>query len=367
MKEKRESGIELLRIILMVQIVFLHICEYGGYKVNALELGETHKLLYLGQWLLCRCPVPLMFMLTGYFTGSRELRLRPTVKKCIGIHNTMWFYSIAITLFCVAIGAAGIAIDGFVKPDGYDIWRMFLPFLSRTWYFMTLYLMLMLLSPFLNMCLTRLDQRYYGFLVGGLFFLLCIWTNLQAIKEVGKVLSLSKVVTNGAGKSLYMAVFMYILGGWVKRFIKPQKGVDFAPLLVFIALWLLNLWLSSEVKWYEKLYERSDNPIVIVQCVMLLLFFRSLHFSSGIINGISRCNIAVYLIHEHPLMRNMLWAQYSSLGVPEYYNMKAYIYIVYIWAVCLLVYAACNGIEQLRLLLLKAFKRKPRNNKAAAN
>ncbi len=358
MKEKRESGIELLRIILMVQIVFLHICEYSGYKANALELGETHKLLYLGQWLLCRCPVPLMFMLTGYFTAERELRLRPTVKRCVDVHNIMWFYSAAITLLCVVMGTAGAVVDGFVKPDGYDIWKMLLPFMSRTWYFMTLYILLMLLSPFLNMCLTRLNRKNYFFLVGGLFFLLCIWTNLQAVKEVGKVISLSKVVTNGAGKSLYMAIFMYILGGWVKRSIKPKKGVDFVPLLLFFALWLLNLWLASEAKWYENLYERSDNPIVIIQCIMLLLFFRSLHFSSRIVNGVSRCNIAVYLIHEHPLMRDMLWAQYSSLGVPEYYNMKAYIYVVYIWVVCLLVYAACNGAEQLRLLIMSVFRRK---------
>lgn len=36
---RRESGIELLRILLMIQIVFLHISLYGGYYDMAMELG----------------------------------------------------------------------------------------------------------------------------------------------------------------------------------------------------------------------------------------------------------------------------------------------------------------------------------------
>ena len=41
-KKVRESGIELLRIILMLQVIFLHVCTKGQYS----SFGRGH----LGEW-----------------------------------------------------------------------------------------------------------------------------------------------------------------------------------------------------------------------------------------------------------------------------------------------------------------------------
>ena len=49
MKKVRESGIELLRIILMLQIIVLHIYDYGGYSKlienNVLDTIENTDIL----------------------------------------------------------------------------------------------------------------------------------------------------------------------------------------------------------------------------------------------------------------------------------------------------------------------------------
>ncbi len=357
MVKKRQSGIELLRIILLIQIVFLHISEYGGYHGASFELGGRQRLLYLAQWLLCRCPVPLLFMINGYFSVEKKLEIKNTLKKGFHVHNTMLFYSISITAFCIIAGTAGWNIEGLKDIDKFDVGRAFFPFFNRTWFFMTDYLLVMFLSPYLNMLLSQLSKKQYGLLVGVLFFVFTIWTNLTRIENVNEIFALGQVVVNEAGKSLYMSVFLYILGGYVKKFVREKQGLDILPLFVFFALWIINLLLTCHAQWYEKLYKQSDNPIVIIQCVLLILFFRSLHFSSNIVNTIARSNIAVYLIHENPLMRSIIWEQFPFLKTTEFYEQNFFIYLSIVWGICIGIYAACNLIDQIRLCILRLFKK----------
>lgn len=353
MENKRQSGIELLRIILLIQIVFLHISDYGGYEQMAFELEGRQKLLYLAQWLMCRCPVPLLFMLSGYFLVEKKIDIKKNLKKVFHVNNTMTFYSISITAFCIIAGILDLNIKGLTEIDQFDVIRAFFPFFSRTWFFMTNYLLVMFLSPYLNMFLSALDKKQYGLLTGVLFFLFTIWTNLTRIKNVNEVFELSKVVVNEAGKSLYMAVFLYILGGYVKRFTREKQRIDILSLVGFFGLWGLNLFLTYNAEWYEKIFKQSDNPIVIIQCVLLILFFRSLNFSSKIVNTIARSNIAVYLIHENPLMRSIIWEQFPFLKTPGFYQQSFWIYLFIVWGICIGVYTACNIIDQIRLWVLR--------------
>ena len=50
-KIKRQSGIELLRIIAMIQIIFLHAYQYGFY---AHKVGDIDGILVTFVWSFCR-------------------------------------------------------------------------------------------------------------------------------------------------------------------------------------------------------------------------------------------------------------------------------------------------------------------------
>ncbi|MDO5410045.1 MAG: hypothetical protein Q4F21_06260 [Lachnospiraceae bacterium] len=353
---KRESGIELLRIILMLQIVFLHISEYGGYTEQAMKIGGHTKLAYLAIWLLCRCPVPLLIVLTGYFMAGHEISLKKMLGKWIPVHHTMWFYSISIMLFCLAAGALGLPFAGLKEVDTEEMIIAFLPFLHRTWFFMTNYLLVLFLTPFVNKALCRLNRQEYLILTGGLFFLLTIWTSLAGMEGINDIISLKKVVVNESGKSLYMFLFLYILGGCVRRCIPEREGIQWKWLLSFFLLWAVNLTLTWYAGWYGQLFRKSDNPIVILQCVTLLLFFRSLHFSSGFVNAVSKNNIGVYLIHEHHMMRSLVWSSFPFLKTREFYGqgIRGLLSIAVILCICICVYLVCNLLEECRLRLFHA-------------
>ena len=68
-KKVRESGLELGRMIIMFQIVFLHVCTYGNYAGAAKADGGIHEVLFYLIWLMCRGPVLLLIMIMGYFSS----------------------------------------------------------------------------------------------------------------------------------------------------------------------------------------------------------------------------------------------------------------------------------------------------------
>ena len=96
-KKVRKSGIELLRIILMLQVIFLHVCTKGKYSSFARgHLGEWHELFYWCVWLMCRCPVYLYMLISGYFSVTSNKTWGDIKRKVLVSHRSMLFYSIGL-------------------------------------------------------------------------------------------------------------------------------------------------------------------------------------------------------------------------------------------------------------------------------
>lgn len=66
-KIKRQSGIELLRIIAMIQIIFLHAYTYGLLHDASKAAGDIDSILVTFVWAFCRTPVDVFIMISGYF------------------------------------------------------------------------------------------------------------------------------------------------------------------------------------------------------------------------------------------------------------------------------------------------------------
>ena len=69
---KRNPSIELLRILMMMQIIFLHVADYGDYSDVAQQMEGKVELTYWVIWLMCRCPVFMFVIITGYFMSTRK-------------------------------------------------------------------------------------------------------------------------------------------------------------------------------------------------------------------------------------------------------------------------------------------------------
>ncbi|MBQ1992433.1 MAG: acyltransferase, partial [Clostridia bacterium] len=75
-KKERQSGIELLRIIAMLQIIYLHLYQYGGLRAGSANAGDLDRFATLFIWSFCRAPVDIFIMITGYFMITAKFDIK---------------------------------------------------------------------------------------------------------------------------------------------------------------------------------------------------------------------------------------------------------------------------------------------------
>lgn len=344
----RKSGIELLRIISMLQVIFLHVCVYGGYaKIARHDASRFNRVLFELLYLASRCPVYVYILIFGYFSVTSNKTLENIKGKIVKIYLPMLFYSIAIPFLGQAFG--------LWELGGTEKVRAFFPLTSKIWYFMTLYVLVLILSPFLNKALTALTKKEYTQLVVILFLMFSVWTVFAGLKQTGDVIRLDRVFETFSGKSLYGFIYMYILGGYIRFHIPCRDKAKFRYLALFVLMVVINFLLSHYVQSYNKLAAANDNPFVVLQGICLLLFFRDIKFKSRAVNYIASVNLGVYMIHEHFLIRNKIWNDwFYMLHKRSFYSTWKYPFKIVL--ICLTVFTVCGIIEKLRVYLFKGIE-----------
>lgn len=343
---KRNSSIELLRILVMLMVVFLHISAYGGYHHVAYTMGGKHELLFRLVWLQCRCAVPMLVVIMGYFTSAAK---EHNLKKVLKVYLPMYFYAVVIPLVVKVTGILGVSKN--------DILKGFFPFISRTWYFLTLYLVLLLLAPYINKAIHAMSRKEYLTLLGILFFLFCVWQMLANISPFDKVVGIRLIAETERGKSLYDFIFMYLIGGFLRNhtFITNKRFTDkwknWMNLAMFLLVGLLNTFCMYMFPAIKTVILYNDYPFYVIQCIFLFRFFSNMQFYSGAINAISACNLGVYMLHEHPLLRTIIWDHLFDVSSKGFY--AKHTYVLKIAGIVFVVYLGCVVIEFVRQRLFQ--------------
>ena len=349
----RNASIELLRIIMMMQIIFLHISEYGNYTKIADIIGGKTELMYWVIWLMCRCPVYIFIIIMGYYLStSTQGFSRSRILKC---YIPMYFYSITIPI-----------IYGIFRPEEINkiaIIKGFFPLISRTWYFMTLYILVLFLSPYLNRMIRDLDRKHFLLLIGFAFCLFSVWQPLSMLEPFESIIGIKKILFTQGGKSLYDFIYMYLLGAYIRRFhifTTHERCSDNSiwnrPIIYlagFLLLGLINVFLVYNYPdiGIEDIVGYNDNPLVVMQCLCLFRIFENLDISrytklSRCINYISAGNLGIYMIHEHPLIRKLIWEEIFDIDKLSFYSDGIY-FIRFIFII-MLIYSSCWIIDWLR-------------------
>lgn len=344
----RKSGIELLRILLMIMVIFIHTCVYGGYSDMAVHyLSFPGKALYYLTYMSSRCCVYVYIVVFGYFSVTSGKTLSALKSKIAKVYLPMLFYSILIPFLGQALGLWKLNVIEKV--------RAFFPFTSRIWYFMTLYLLVLILSPFLNKALTALSKKEYTQLVVILFLMFSVWTAFSGLEQTSDIIRLDKIYETLNGKSLYGFVYMYILGGYLRLHVPCHNKAKYRYLFLFVSLTVINILLYKYVYSYSKIANANNNPFIVLQGLCLVMFFRDLKFKSRAINYIASVNLGVYMIHEQYLIRHKLWKDwFGFLHERSFY--KTWLYPLKIILICIIVYMVCGLIEKIRTWLFAAIK-----------
>ncbi|MDY2782774.1 MAG: acyltransferase family protein, partial [Candidatus Pseudoruminococcus sp.] len=313
-KAQRKSGIELLRIICMLMIIVLHAYTYGGLNQlsNAQNGGfeATSDLI----WSFFRTPVNVFMIITGYFMSKDVLDFKKSYRRIPKVYATMLFYSILLTIFAFIVynyngfsipnetadnltSADKLKIDTMHDLSGrfavYSIIKMFFPLLSKQWYFLTNYVIILLLSPFINKVLVEIDKKQFKILLGLLFVFLSIYPTISTMGGLKEIFSTTKVLPIEYGKSMISFLFMFIIGAYLKRFVADDEKLHFKYLGYFVGLCIIdfslyyflgNVMLNKVGLYNSAVFGQFSNPLVILESVSIFLFFRGFQFKSKVVN-----------------------------------------------------------------------------------
>lgn len=343
MTKKRESGIELLRIIAIVQVIILHTYSYASVGKAAAEINQAASGFASLFWSFCRTPVNVFILITGYFLVTSTFNLKKNLQRASKTYSAMLFYSIIISL------AFFITAPALFTEKPANFFRAFLPFFSREWYFLTDYIIILLLSPVINAALMKIDKKTYLWLLGVLFVVLSVWPTVAEMAPFNQVISVTKIVDTEFGKSLFSFLFMYIIGGYIRRFTAQKEKPRIKYLLAFAGLCILDFsvdfLLQNHPSVYSDVYGMFNNPLVVIESAMLFMYFRDMRFQNKWINLLGGTTLGVYAIHEHHLFRTWIWNifdfQRNGFVVPQ-------LFILQIVITCIGIFLVLAFIEILR-------------------
>lgn len=324
-KAPRNSAIELLRILAMAMIVLSHICVHSGFDRTYAPFSINRLFIQFGT--LGNLGVVLFLLITGYFRSSFRTK---ALSRLLG---QVWFYSISIFLVCRFFFGYSYSAD--------MLWKVFLPTVYNEYWFFTAYFILFLLSPFLNTLLDHLTRKQFETMLTGM---LLLWSVLPTLTEQPMYAA-----------ELPQFLLYYCLGAYFRMypdncFRKP--GLRWAAVL---GAMLVLLGLTVGFGYCERFtpeafgashrfYDRNSLPTLTLAVGLFSLAVYSKPFTSPFINTLGSCTFGVYLIHDNPAVRELLWRNWLHWGA--WFTSGSFIPRLILSVI--LVYAVCTAIEWLR-------------------
>lgn len=325
----------------MFGIVVNHFFTYGmdiyGQHGGAFRVemnGFPGVLLWAtleGIKLFSLVSVNCFILISGYFL------IHTTDFRCKGIWRVWFqtfFYGVGIFLLMCAVGTADFSWTQLVK--------LLFPVITNQYWFITSYLALMLVAPFLSRLAATLDIRMYRLLLAVGFFV-CFQYPFGVMFVDAQQLTLF--------------VYLFMVGGYIRKFGLPLCLTSFrlrlATLLVFFMMFAITavknvMTGNSAFLIYAMEYHSLVMPLSILLFALCSQWTCSRPVAS-VLPHVAPYALAVYLIHSHPLFQDWLWHIVGCYSLSQ----PAALMPLLCLGFCLLIFFVCIAIDRIRSLIIK--------------
>ena len=334
---QRNSNLEILRIIAMIFIISFHLARHGFDGVDFLLSNPNSYFLYFLA-ILGKFGVDIFILISAYFM----IKSRFTFRKLLVLGGEVYFYSILFLIIFMLFLTPAIPITIM------DIIKSILPISHKAYWFITDYIVLMLLSPFLNVGIKKLSRSTFLKL---LLLVLFIWTIYPTF--TGDSFEVSEMM---------FFFVLYLLGSFIRLHVDIDK-INMKRLILICSLSLIITYVLfasfdsieslRQLAFFNKetsIFKRANSIFIVTSAVsMFLIFLKRKEFSNKYINYISGSVLGVYLIHSNPFVYPYLFNKF--LHVQTYIN-SPYL-IISLIAITFLIYTISTGIDIVRRLTIE--------------
>lgn len=284
---KRNSNIELLRILLMFMVITLHFNnqEMGG-AINIVKNYPSSFFLLNFFESLSICAVNCFMIISGYFLAyNGKIKLG----KIIDLLLIVIFYRV-LDYCCILI----------IKQESFSIYYFIVSIIPIN-YFAIFYIVSYIFSPFLVSLLNNLSGKKIIYLMVFSIFLFVVWPTLT---DIGNNILKSSIFDgistisnkgNCAGYTIIQFFLDMLIGMYIRRFkINPKTWK------LLIVFFMSSLLLTIGSYYFSSLYNYC-SLFTVVNAICLFLLFNKFSFNNNFINYISKSVFSVYCIHTMSL------------------------------------------------------------------
>lgn len=300
MKE-RQSNMELLRIFSILLIITFHYAYKGGFDFGTALSGNM--LLVKTCWMFGETGVNLFILLTGYFMVTGTFKW----KKLILLLAQVFFYHMALIVGYIYVWGP----ESYTITDLNDVFMTFFPVLANRYWFITAYLILYLLSPYLNKLVHALSQaEHKRLLVISLVLFSVIPTVFGAPYNTTETLLYYN--------RLIWMIVIYLIGAYIRLYgvtaIKtPAKAAWLSVaalgfLVGSVVLFQKYNGFFATIGIFEPAYFWPPNTIPIV-CLSVGIFGLFLHLPlpyHPVVNRLASTTLGIYILHDG-MLNSWLW------------------------------------------------------------
>jgi hypothetical protein len=318
MAKERNSSFELLRILCMLGILYMHLLGVIGADMST----GTRGLRIISDSMF-NAGVSCFMLISGYFG------IRKDIKKLVRLDLMAICYSLAGLVIKYACGETfGIK----------EILGSVFPVISGKYWFLSCYVFIAVLAPFIENALQALGREQHKKLIGVLVLLFYL---------IPTVLYFQLLQDNGKGIVNLLAVYIIgrYMGMYQSRTRKPNRSLGLyylADLLIVIGL---NAGTSLLTGTTSTLWSRDCSILILLAAVILFRLFEGIHVQSTWINSVAKRVLAVYVLS--PFIQTVIGqvVDISSLDGRWFLGLL-------VLGLAILIFAVCAVVDVVRELLL---------------
>ena len=229
-------------------------------------------------------------------------------------------------------------------------------------YFVILYIVVFIISPYINLIFVHLDSRKRKLSICTLILLFSVYpTMVDVLIEVTKHsfndLSSIGMYRSQYGYSIVNFALCYCVGAYIRFESEDISKVNTSKLIggLLACVIIMTVWsaLNDRIGYFtEKTAWEYCNPLVIVSAVCIFLLFKRINIkNSKLINSLAKGSFTVYLIHINLV---------THVGVKLFVNKNIFFLLLHmalssalIYFVCWIIYLVYSKFEKVAFGYIK--------------
>lgn len=280
----RIVGLDLLRLIAMFMVVLLHVCNFGGllqntffdFKFLPMYIFESFSIVAVNCFVL----------ISGFFLIKQEFKWNKLVSLMLEVIFYVW-----LLLLVAIVIKTPINFKMFIKG--------FFPITSGGYWFVTCYIMLYILFPFINKFIYSLSQKQMHIFAIITILLFSIWTFVSSVNKNSTF----------SGYSILWLCVLYYWGSYIRiMFVEGTQKEIFNKIVKFsgygyILFSLITVMLCvlqnvmGKMVWYALDYNKI---FVFLASICLFVFMYKINIRNNLIKKLilffAPASFGVYLI-----------------------------------------------------------------------